>query len=153
MAELSVVEELRAYLIGQTIVQAQSNAPSTSLPSVWLMPRDGAPKPRTGENLTVTLIDTNTSGPPGLEAWITEVFVDIRIRSRTAGPAKLLARTIEGKLAPIGDIYGRKNWLMNNLLVEYSTGWRGLQPVGADDTTYDFVQSFRFGVRRSLLST
>lgn len=153
MAELFVLEELRAFLIAQGVAQAQNATPSTVLPSVWLNPRDGAPLPRAGEDVTVTLIDTNTTGPPELEAWIEETFVDIFVRSRKLPAGRLVQRQIRGLLSPIGDLYGRKHWTMGGLLVEYSTIWRGDQPVGADADTYTRVQSFRFGVRRSVLST
>lgn len=160
MAELDVLKELRDYLIAEGVAQAQDAAPSTALPSIWLMPRDGAPAPRRApkggdylETATITLRDTNTTGPPELEAWIEETFIDVIVRSRTAAPGKLIQRQIRGLLSPIGEIYGRKHWMMGQLLVEYSTLWRGDQPVNADDVAYDRVQSFRFGVRRSALST
>jgi hypothetical protein len=160
MPELYVLEELKAYLISQGVAQAQDATPSLTIPSLWLNPRDGAPAPRRAasggdylEAATVTLIDTNTSGPVGMEAWIEETFVDVVVRSRTAAPGKLIQRQVRGKLAPIGDLYGRKHWTMGALLVEYSTLWRGDQPVDADDVSYRRVQSFRFGVRRSVLST
>lgn len=158
MAELYVLEELRDYLIAQGIAQSQAEDASLTIPSVWLNPKDGAPAPRGPkgdqvENATITLIDTNTTGPPELEAWIEETFVDVIVRSRTAAPGKLLQRQIRGLLSPIGDLYGRKHWTMSDLLVEYSTLWRGDQPVAADETGWTRVQSFRFGVRRSVLST
>lgn len=160
MAELYVLEELKAFLIASGIGQAQDATPSLTVPSIWLNPRDGAPAPRRAPNggayleaATITLVDTNTTGPPDLEAWIEETFVDITVRSRTAAPGKLLQRQIRGLLAPIGDLYGRKNWTMGGLLIEYSTLWRGDQPVDADDVSYRRVQGFRFGVRRSALST
>lgn len=158
MAELYVLEELRTYLIAQGVAQEQSQPASTTVPSIWLNPRDGSPQPRgpkgaPDENATITLVDTNTTGPPELEAWIEETFVDVIVRSRTAAPGKLLQRQIRGLLSPIGDLYGRKHWTMGSLLVEYSTLWRGDQPVDADETSYTRVQSFRFGVRRSVMST
>lgn len=153
MPELHVLDELRAYLITAGVVQAQSAAASTALPSVWLNPKDGAPLPRQGENATVTLIDTNMSGPPMMEAWIEETFIDILVRSRTAAPGKLLQRQIRGLLSPTGDLYGRKGWMMNTLRVEYSTLWRGDQALPPDEYGWTRVQSFRFGVRRQLLST
>lgn len=153
MAELYVLDELRAFLIAQGIAQPQDTAPSTVLPSLWLNPRDGVPIPRAGENVTITLIDTNTTGPPEMEAWIEETFVDIIVRSRKVPAGRLVQRQIRGLLSPIGDLYGRKHWTMGSLLVEYSTLWRGDQPLAADADTYTRVQSFRFGVRRSVLST
>lgn len=153
MPELYVLEELRSYLIAQGLVQAQSAAASLVLPRIYLNPKDGAPTPASGENVTVTLVDTLLTGPPNLEAWLEEAFVDIRVRSRTATPGKLLQRQIRGLIAPTGQLYGRKHWTMNTLLVEYSTLWRGDQSLPPDVDGWTRVQSFRFGVRRSVLST
>lgn len=160
MAEIFVVEELRDYLISEGLAQGQDQTPSLTVPSIWLNPRDGAPAPRREkkggdylETATITLVDTNTTGPPELEAWLEETFVDVTVRSRTAAPGKLLQRQIRGLLTPIGELYGRKNWIMNRLLVEYSTLWRGDQALDADETSYRRVQSFRFGVRRLALNT
>lgn len=153
MAELFVLEELRAYLISEGVVQAQNAPRSLVKPSIWLDPKDGIPIPRDGENMTVTLIDTLLTGPPNLEEWLEEAFIDVRVRSRTAAPGKLLQRQIRGLIAPQGERFGRKHWLMNDLLVEYSTSWRGDQRLPNDEHGWNRVQSFRFGVRRSLLST
>lgn len=159
MAELHVIEELQAYLVAQGVAQQPDQTPSLTVPSIWLQPRDGAPAPRRApkggdylEAATITLVDTNTTGPPELEAWLEETFVDITVRSRFAAPGKLIQRQIRGLLTPTGDLFGRKGWQMNNLRVEYSTIWRGDQPVDADDVSYRRVQSIRFGVKRTALT-
>lgn len=161
MPEYHVIEELRAYLIAQGVVQPQSAAPSTVTPSIWLQPRDGAPEPRkdsTGnyaEAATVTLTDPMLAPASELVAWIEESFIDVIVRARTAPQAKLIQRSIRGLIHPNDDLGGRKQWTMNNLTVEYSTIWRGDQdlprPPG-DRPTYDRTCGYRFGVRRKALS-
>lgn len=160
MPDLIVIEELQDYLVAQGVGQLPSAAPSTGLPVVILAPRDGAPLPRTGENATITLIDTMLRAPTGLEPWLEETFVDVIVRSRTASPGKLIQRTIHGLIAPFDQTGGRKNWMMGALRVEYSTEWRGDQPLPTREAvtesnpriTYDRVQSFRFGCRRKILA-
>ncbi len=160
MPEMIVIEELQSYLVTQGIGQLPGAAPSTLLPSIWLAPRDGSPLPRIGENITVTIIDTNLASPPGLMAWIDETFVDIIVRSRQASAGKLVQRSIKKLLVPFDAHGGRKQWMMNDLLVEASIEWRGDQPlpprqnVGETDArvTYDRVASFRFACRRKILA-
>src|SRR5688500_13838023 len=126
MPDYHVVEELQTYLVAQSVGQLPTAPPSTSLPSIWLQPRDGAPEPRRAngafvENATITIADTALAAPQDLEAWIEETFVDIIVRSRQAAPGKLLHRTIRGLIHPAEAHGGRKQWTMGGLLVEYST--------------------------------
>lgn len=153
MAELVVTEELQDYLVAQGVAQLPAVSPSTSLPSIWLAPRDGAPRPRTGENATITLIDTNLGGPANLEDYLEECFVDVIVVARTNGPAKLIHRSIRNLIHPMnGQPWGRHHWYMAALLVEYSGVWRGDQPLAQDDATYSRVASYRFGCRRKSLA-
>src|SRR6058998_2583245 len=100
MADYLVIEELHTYLMAALPAQHPNVAPSTSVPSVWLQPRDGAPLPRSGENVTITLIDSQINVPHPLEAWIEETFVDVVVRSHNPGPAKLTHRAIRELLHP-----------------------------------------------------
>lgn len=161
--ELILVEELQAYLVAQGIGQLPDPAahpPSLTLPSVWLLPRDGAPLPRAGENVTITIRDPNLTGPSDLEAWIEESFIDIIVRSRQAGAGKLVQRSIRKLIIPFDSHGGRKQWMMNSLLVEQSMMWRGDQELpqrqsiaeGDSHLTYDRIQSFRFRCRRKILA-
>ncbi len=154
MADLLVAEEMQDYLILQGVGQLPATAPSAVLPSIWLAPRDGVPEPRrsSGELATVTIVEANLASPNGLEAWIEEAFVDVYVRATQNGAAKLLQRQIRGLIHPNGDHGGRKLWTMSDLLVEYSTVWRGDQPVDEDQYTYTRVQGFRFGCRRKALA-
>ncbi len=160
MPDLIVIEELQDYLIAQGVAQHPSTATSLTIPSVWLMPRDGAPLPRDGENVTITLNDTMLRSPNGLEPWLTETFVDVIVRARNPSPGKLIQRTIEGLIAPFDALGGRKNWMMDGLRVEYSDQWRGDQPLpqrqdvaaGDPHISYDRVASYRFGCRRKILA-
>lgn len=158
MADLSVVDELRDYLIAQAVVQAQDASPSLTVPSVWISPLDGIPLPRSGENQTVTLRDTRLAAASTLEAWIEETFIDIVVRSRSEPEGQFLHRAIRGLLISASDAAGMKRmWRMAALYpVEYSGEWRGEQPLPApadrDVTTYDRVASYRFGVRRKVLA-
>lgn len=165
MADLILVEELRAYLIAQGIAQAQSTTPSLTTPSIWLAPRDGAPDLRRvngdiAEAATITLVDDGNTQPSELEEWVEATMVDIIIRARTAVPGKLLFRRIAELLVPYDGSQGRRGWMMHNLLVESSTLWQGDQPmrqrqsVGETDphSTWDRVATYRFVARRKILA-
>jgi hypothetical protein len=160
VADLIVIEELQAYLVAQGVGQLPGAAPSLTLASVWMAPRDGAPLPRDGENATVTLTDTMLRSPSDLEAWMSETFVDVVVRSRQPSPGKLIQRAILGLIVPFGAHGGRKQWMMGNLLVEGSTEWRGdqvlpqMRSIAQTDAhlTYDRVASYRFSCRRKVLA-
>jgi hypothetical protein len=161
MADLLVLEELMAYLIAQGAGQDKNTAVSSTLPSVWLLPRDGAPLPRTGEGATVTLGETLSRLTDRLEPWLTETFVDVTVRATGAARCKLIQRQILNLIVPFdSSLGGRKNWDMGALRVECSDLWRGDQPmpqrqsVGETDphVTFDRVQSFRFLCRRKTLA-
>src|SRR4051794_28428379 len=119
MPDLIVVEELQDYLVAQGAGQLPAAAPSLTLPSVWLSPRDGAPEPRDGENATITLIDTNLAAAPDLEAWIEEAYVDVIVVARQNAAAKLIHRGIRDLIHPMSAHGGKKQWTMGVLLVEY----------------------------------
>lgn len=160
MADLVVIEEFAALLVTQGIGQVASATVSTSLPSIWLSPRDGAPLPRDGENATITLSDTLLRVPSSLEQWMEDAFVDVIVRARSAPAGKLIQRRIHDLIVPYASSGGQKQWMMNNLLVEISDEWRGDQPLPqrqdvreADPhISVDRVQSFRFSCRRKILA-
>lgn len=154
MAEMHVIDELRAYLIAQGVVQAQTAAPSTVLPSIWLDPRDGARLPREGEDVTVTLRDTLLAAPDRLQAWEEVAYIDVITRARREPAGKLVHRSIRNLLHPIAAHGGRYQWTMGSLLVAYSTVWRGEQklPHDGDAVTYDRVASYQIACRRQSLS-
>lgn len=159
MSDLHVIEELQSYLVAQAVCQLPSAAASMTVPSVWLHPRKGFPQPRDGEQTTISLVDTLQSQPVG-QNWEEEAFVDIIVRSTSASACKLTHRTIRGLVTPIDQPFAKQLWMMNNLLVEYSTPWRGEQPLpivrsqdaGNNLVTYDRVASYRFGCRRKSLA-
>jgi hypothetical protein len=153
---LIVVEQLHAFLIAEGVGQAPGATPSTSKPSLWLQPRQGAAMPRTQdgewlETQTITLNDTNLTGPPNLEPWLKDAFIDVTVRAKNAAEAKLTHRVIENLLAPVGKLSGRADWTMGALRVLYSRVWRGEQPLPPVDNglTYDRVASYRFRCARS----
>lgn len=159
MPKLIVVEQLQQYLVEQGVAQLPAADPSTALPSIWLQPRQGAAMPRTSdgewlETQTVTLNDTNQTGPPSMEAWLEDTFIDITVRSKNAGEGKLLLRTIRALLHPIGVLSGRKGWTMHELPLLYSNIWRQEQPLPPVENglTYDRVASFRFRCARSIIA-
>jgi hypothetical protein len=165
-----IVEELQTYLVAQGVGQLPNAAPSATVPSIWIQPRDGARlpgKPRGSysataakvETTTITLTDTQTGSPMngGLEAYLDEAFIDVIVRSKTAAPGKLVHRTIRGLLHPTGDLFGKKGWTMNSVFVEYSNIWRAEQALPTLSTdgevqTYDRVASYRIGARRANLT-
>jgi hypothetical protein len=151
-----VVEQLQAFLVAEGVAQLPEVPPATTKPSVWLQPRQGAAMPRTEngnwlETETITLNDTQLNGPPGLEAWIEDTFVNVTIRSKNAGEGKLLHRQIRGLLAPVGKLAGRKGWTMAGLKILGSSIWRNEQPLPPIDggLTYDRVASYRIRCARS----
>lgn len=152
MPELFVAEELQDYLVAQGVAQLPAAAPSATLPSVWLAPRDGTPEPRPPETATISIVEANTGVRNDLEAWIEESFVDLYVRATNNGAAKLLQRQIRALIHPNDAYGGRHMWMMSDLLVEYSTVWRGDQPVEQDQYTYTRVQGLRFGCRRKALA-
>lgn len=160
MADFIVIEEFSAYLITHGIGQVPSAAESTSLPSIWMSPRDGAPLPRDGENATITLSDTLAKVPSPLEQWMEEAFVDVIVRARSAPAGKLIQRRIHDLIVPYASSGGQKQWMMNGLLVEISDEWRGDQPLPQRQSvaeadphiSVDRVQSFRFSCRRKILA-
>ena len=169
MADLIVVQELQAYLIAQGVGQHPSAAPSLTVPAIFTQPRDGAPLPRNldrdsngrwvGET-TVTIKDPMLTSPSSLEEWIEEAFIDIIVRAPQSATCQLVHRQIRGLIVPFDASGGRKQWMMNNLLVEYSDQWRleqelpMLRAVAQTDAhaTYDRVASYRFACRRKVLA-
>lgn len=171
MADLDVLQELQAYLITEGVGVVPFNPPpadGVEVTSIWLQPRDGAALPRNvakvngvlkGETM-VALVDTNLRSPSSLEAWMVETFVDVIVRSPQAFTGKLIQRQIKELIMPTNSTGGRKQWMMNSLLVETSDEWRGDQPlpqlrgVSAMDAhvTYDRVASYRFSCRRKVLA-
>lgn len=165
MADLFVAQELQAYLVAQAVGQLPSAAPSLTVPSIWLQPRDGAPLPRKAagaftESATITIRDPMLSSPSSLEEWMEEAFVDVIVRALQPAAAQLIHRQIRVLIVPYTASGGRKQWMMNNLLVEYSDQWRVeqelpmLRAVAATDAhaTYDRVASYRFACRRKILA-
>jgi hypothetical protein len=161
MADLFVNQELSAYLIAQGVA-VDKNAAITgglqALPSVWLLPRAGAPEPRDDgngtvlEQATITLSMQNFP-PPDQGGDLEEAFIDVLVRARTEPVALLLHRQIRGLLIDVNHPRGMKfQWTMGALLVEYSTTWRVEQSIGANDVCYDRVASYRFGCRRKVLA-
>jgi hypothetical protein len=155
LPDLSVVDELAAYLVAQGVAQLPDQPPSDALPSLWAMTLEGVPGPREGESITITLRDTLLAPAATLEAWIQETFMDVIVRSRSEPAGTFVQRQIAGLIHPTSAHGGKTNWDMGQLRVEYSTIWRGdqpLPPADPNDPTFDRVQSFRFGCRRKALA-
>lgn len=168
MPDYLVAQELQSYLVAEGVAQLPAEAPSLTIPSIWLQPRGGAPLPRNldknagrwvGET-TITINDPMLGSPSNLEEWMEESFIDILVRATQSATAQLTHRSIRGLLVPIGSSGGKKMWMMNNLLVEMSDEWRKEQEVaqlrslGEKDphATYDRVASYRFQCRRKSLA-
>jgi hypothetical protein len=165
MADLFAASELRTFLIAQG-VGVDAAVPSLSLPSVWLLPRDGAPQPRTNktsgafvENATVTLREMNFAAPNG-PADLEDAYIDVIVRAGGIQPTvprgELLAKTIHRRIRELviddNDAAGQKRmWMCNDLLVEYSGVWRMEQTLGADKVSFTRIASYRFGSRRKSL--
>lgn len=137
MADLIVVEQLRAYLVAQGIVRNAESAGAA--PPCWLNPRDGAKEPVSPDLSAVTLVQTLAVPQDVLhQPFLQEPIVDVLIRATTSPRAELLQRAIRGVLAD------KRLLTMGDLLVERSLVWREDQHLQADDRTYTRVQSFRF---------
>lgn len=161
MADVHVIDELRSYLIAQGVCVAQTakDAPATLLPTIWLNPRPGAPHPRQKtdgtwqEDATITLVDMLLGPPIGeLDAYLEEAFIKVVVSARQLPLAKMIHRQIRGLIHPVGATHGRQLWTMNTLLVEYSTIWRGEQPVTETDSAWSRDCGYRFGCRRKALA-
>lgn len=145
MADLFLVEQLRAYLVAQGIVR---NAETTGpLPPCWMNPRDGAREPTGSDLAAVTLIQTLAIPQPGeVQRFLEEPIVDVVVRATSDPRAQLLHRQIRGVLAD------RDLFTMGSLLVERCLVWRMDQPTGQNDKTYSRTGSFRFLVRVKALA-
>lgn len=136
MADLIVIEQMRAYLIAQGLVRAWEA--EGAAPPCILNPRDGAPEPVAPDLSTVTLVQTLHVPVDTLEQrYLAEPVVDVIVRSTTSPRAELLQRSIRGVLAD------KRLFTMGSLLVERSLVWREDQHLAADQRTYMRVQSFR----------
>lgn len=152
MAELFLVEQLQLYLVAQGVGQLPAAPASSTVPSIIRTPREGTPVLRDGEEANIGLVDTNLAAPGALEAWLEEAFVDVIVTARQVATARLIHRGIRNLIHPIGSHGGRTQWMMNLLLVEYSTTWRGEQPLRQDNIAYARVASYRFCCRRKALA-
>lgn len=155
MTELVIVDELYTWLVERGLAQPPDRPPSPTIPSLWLMPRDGGiPAPRKGEDMTVTLVDTGLRAPSHIESWIEETAIEVTTRTRTENGARLLHRALRGLLA--GESLGRRGWgPMGRIpVVEWSHQWRPEQPLpSVDRQTYLRRSSFLIQVRLRHLLT
>jgi hypothetical protein len=164
-----VTDELHAYLIAQGIglhpndvqpyMRGDTAPADVSKPSIWKMPRDGYPVPRRNradvllEPATITLVATNLAPPSDLGDFIEVAFIDVIVRSwHDNSLAMFLQRTIRTLLTDANAVGGKKFWMMNDLLVEYSTQWRGDQALAEDADTYLRSQAFQIAARRKALA-
>jgi hypothetical protein len=154
MPELLVVEELQDYLVAQGVgtLPTAKGSESTTVPSIWLNPRDGAAAPRVEGEIMVSLVDTQLGSVAGLEAWLEEAFIDVTVATKHAARAKMVHRQIRNLIHPIEAHGGRTNWMMSDLLVELSTVWRPEQPLTMTDAFYARIASYRFQCRRKALA-
>lgn len=158
MADMILLEELQDFLVEEDIAQLPGEDASATLASVWWNPNDGAPAPRAVdaggiEYATITLVDILAALGDDTAPWIEKSFIDVIVRSRDERVAILVQRSIRDLLAPLDILGGRKQWTMNNLLVERSDLWRGEQPLNSrSPNTYDRSQAFLFECRRKSLA-
>lgn len=154
---LDISEQLQAYLIEQSIGVRPSAADGTSA-VVINQPRDGAPQPvkdgsgQFGSVPTITLVTILAARPNAQDFAVDETFIDIIVRAYNNGTAKMILRQIRGLLVPNNAIGGRRMFKMAAIdPVECCVPWRGAQPIGADDQSYDWSESYMFQVRRAIL--
>lgn len=155
MPDYLVAEELQTHLVanGIGILPADTATNQGVKPVVILEPRDGAPQPvgKFDSPAVITLRNVASGRPHDLDYAIEETFVDVVVRAKNNGNCQLIQRQIRGLLIPGDAVGGAKMVTIGAVLVEYLTQWRSDQPIGQDATSYDRVQSFRFGVRRKAL--
>ncbi len=146
MADLILIEQLRAYLVAQGIVRAWKAI--GTLPQCILDPRDGAPEPagQAYADATVTLQQTGHVVRPSDEEFLEEPVVDVTVRAYRSQDAELLQRRIRNALN------GEELLTAGTLLIEWARVWRGDQPLWSDATSYTRRQSFRFGMRVKALA-
>jgi hypothetical protein len=154
---LDVAEELQTYLVAQRVGVLPAGRDGTT-PIVILAPRDGAPQPQKdgsgafGSAATITILTILAARPNALDFAIDETFIDLIVRARTNGAAKLILRQIRGLLNPGDAVGGKKMWRMGAINpVECCLPWRGAQPIGQDANSYDWSESYMFQIRRRIL--
>jgi hypothetical protein len=141
MADLIPAEEIRSYLVGLGVVQAQDAPPSVLHPSIWLNPRDEAPEPREGEDVAVTVFSEAEIPRDWYEGFLQERIFDFVVRSRKKVEGELVQRAIRAAFEE------KKGVMFGQLRIEWSKLFRGEQPVTSDETSYTSIQSFRIAYR------
>lgn len=153
MADLILLEELAAYLNAEEIGSTNLDAPvNANVATIWINPRDGSPEPRRGERGTITVSELVAGIEHSVAPWVDVTIVEIEVRAYEEATAKLIHRAIRDLLAPVDSPGGRKQWYMNDLLVEQSALYRGEQEVGRSPTSYDRNAAFEFWCRRKSLA-
>lgn len=146
MADLFVIQELQDELVTEGIGQLPATSPTTVRASVWLQPRDGAPEPRSGENVTITLIPVSAVPPDPFEGFLERQVIDVVVRARKREQGETVHRRVREILND------RREWTMGALRVEWSSLVAGMGPVTSDETSYTTRETYEIAARaKSLL--
>jgi len=145
---LRLLECMQAEMITQGVGRKPATAGST-LPPVWLAPRQGAVGPGQERDpyMHPTMVVSLYAGggfptAPFEGFWDAGRIVDVRIRSLDAAAADDLALELH-------QIFGdRQNWDMGGLHVEETQRYMPLQLISTDrDLGWDFLIRFMFWCR------
>lgn len=144
-----LLSNMRQYLINQGIVRDPRDATNPSLPPLWIDTRHGIPAPGQTEGLRdverspdahLELRDATDIAPARYEGFLRNPHVEIVYRTRIPKIAKSLENKIR---AAIND---KRGWMMENVPVNESLLYRGLQPLGSDNTGFLFSQEYQFSL-------
>lgn len=145
MAEL--LTSLRDHLIAEGVVRDPRVAGAE--PPLWREPRLGVPAPgeyppnsknddEVGPDAVLGAFNADDVPPAPYNAGRRIDLVDVRIRTKTAPSAHELEEQLRAALID------RRNWSMAGLTIIECLAHRGLQPLGSDEQSYDWVCSYAF---------
>lgn len=145
MAEL--LTHLRDHLVAANVVRDPRT--SGDKPPLWRQPRHGVPapgeKPPNSNSATEigaeAVLGVYLIGGPAPEPYGASLrmdIVDFRYRTKTAPLAHEIERAIRAALVD------RRGWTMAGLPIVETLIFRELQPLGSDEQSFDWVQSYSF---------
>ena len=143
-----LAEQLQAFLIANGVGRRPTTAGS-SLPPIWLDPKEGVPAPGDGgaptahADLVLALVPAPGVAPDHFEGWFDRPGIDIWLRARNPVIAEDAAWTIRGLLND------RRHFLVGGLLVEESLVSRPFQKLYSDENGWTYLMGFQFLVRES----
>lgn len=139
---LSMLEQLRAHLVANTLVRLPDTAGAAPVCVLPGAPDDGTPLPPDGEQVLVELeAGPRVPGRPFSDKWIEHRIVHVIVRSRSPWPGELLQREIAALIVE------RRGEYFADLRVEWCRLYRGDQVTGTSSGCLERTQSFSIAAR------